>query len=94
MASGVICDSSCDVLDVDSRPIERVVAASDVARWHNPLFGTDIRVEHWDNAITQGRAAGLRLLGRAVTCASSLLLDGKGTTAGCNSWAWRGPAAR
>jgi NADPH-dependent 2,4-dienoyl-CoA reductase/sulfur reductase-like enzyme len=38
------------------------VAAGDVARWHNPLFGEDMRVEHWDNAIGQGRAAARRLL--------------------------------
>ncbi|MGH2685371.1 MAG: oxidoreductase C-terminal domain-containing protein, partial [Actinomycetota bacterium] len=53
---GVVCDATC----ATSRP--NVVAAGDVARWHNPLFGEDMRVEHWDNAIAQGRAAGRRLL--------------------------------
>ena len=66
LASGVICDSSCNVLDVDGQPVDRVVAAGDVARWHNPLFGADMRVEHWDNAIMQGRAAALRLLGNVA----------------------------
>lgn len=63
LAAGVICDSTCAVLDVSGQVIDGVVAAGDVARWFNPLFGADMRVEHWDNAITSGRAAGLRLLG-------------------------------
>jgi len=54
---GVVCDATCASV---SRP--DVVAAGDVARWHNPLFGEDMRVEHWDNAIAQGRAAARRLL--------------------------------
>ncbi|MBH0779753.1 NAD(P)/FAD-dependent oxidoreductase [Nocardia bovistercoris] len=40
----------------------RVVAAGDVARWPNARFGEVRRVEHWDNAIRQGRHAALRLL--------------------------------
>ncbi|WP_216913227.1 NAD(P)/FAD-dependent oxidoreductase [Nocardia noduli] len=40
----------------------RVVAAGDVARWPNHRFGEFRRVEHWDNAIRQGRHAALRLL--------------------------------
>ena len=39
-----------------------VVAAGDVARWPNRLFGESMRVEHWDNAIGQGTAAARRLL--------------------------------
>ena len=64
LAAGVICDSTCAVLDVSGQVIDGVVAAGDVARWFNPLFGADMRVEHWDNAVTQGKAAGLRLLGQ------------------------------
>jgi 3-phenylpropionate/trans-cinnamate dioxygenase ferredoxin reductase component len=65
LADGVVCDASCSVLDVHGHVIERVVAAGDVARWPNPLFGTEMRVEHWDNALAQGRAAALRLLGKS-----------------------------
>ena len=40
----------------------RVVAAGDVARWPNHRLGEFRRVEHWDNAIRQGRHAAQRLL--------------------------------
>jgi len=39
-----------------------VYAAGDVARWHNPLFGTTMRVEHRTNAAEQGMAAARNLL--------------------------------
>lgn len=38
-----------------------IVAAGDVARWDSPRYGP-IRIEHWDNAVDMGRAAGRRLL--------------------------------
>ncbi|MBI2168121.1 MAG: FAD-dependent oxidoreductase [Actinobacteria bacterium] len=47
---GVVCDEACVAAP-------GVVAAGDVARWRNPLFGEVTRVEHWDNAIQQGRHA-------------------------------------
>ena len=53
---GVVCDARCFA----SAP--GVVAAGDVARWHNPLFGVDMRVEHWTNAAEQGMAAARALL--------------------------------
>lgn len=40
-----------------------VYAAGDVARFYNPALGTSIRVEHEDNALTQGRIAGRNLAG-------------------------------
>lgn len=52
---GVVCDEYCFAAD-------RVVAAGDVARWHNPAFDETMRVEHWDNAIQQGRHAAQNLL--------------------------------
>jgi len=60
--SGVVCDDGvvCDETCQTSLP--GVVAAGDVARWHNPLFEETMRVEHWSNAVEMGRAAAERLL--------------------------------
>ena len=55
IANGVVCDETC-------LAAPGVVAAGDVARWPNRLFGESMRVEHWDNAIGQGIAAARRLL--------------------------------
>jgi 3-phenylpropionate/trans-cinnamate dioxygenase ferredoxin reductase component len=54
--NGVVCDETC------ATPAPGVVAAGDIARWHNPLFDEDMRVEHWSNAVEQGAAAARRLL--------------------------------
>jgi len=43
-----------------------VFAAGDVAHAEHPVLGERIRVEHWQNAIGQGRAAAHALLGEAV----------------------------
>jgi NADPH-dependent 2,4-dienoyl-CoA reductase/sulfur reductase-like enzyme len=61
LGDGVLCDRWCRTL-ADGRPVPGVVAAGDVARWDNPLFGEVMRVEHWTNAAEQGRAAALTLL--------------------------------
>jgi NADPH-dependent 2,4-dienoyl-CoA reductase/sulfur reductase-like enzyme len=53
---GVVCDDRCAASAPD------VVAAGDVARWYNPLFEENMRVEHWTNAIDQGRFAARRLV--------------------------------
>jgi NADPH-dependent 2,4-dienoyl-CoA reductase/sulfur reductase-like enzyme len=42
-----------------------VYGAGDVARWHNPLFGTAMRIEHRTNAAEQGMAAARNLLAPA-----------------------------
>ncbi|MCO8129234.1 FAD-dependent oxidoreductase [Acidimicrobiia bacterium EGI L10123] len=38
-----------------------ITAAGDVASWDSPRYGR-LRIEHWDNAVDMGRAAGRRLL--------------------------------
>jgi NADPH-dependent 2,4-dienoyl-CoA reductase/sulfur reductase-like enzyme len=53
--NGVVCDATC-------LAAPGVVAAGDVARWHNPLFGASMRVEHWSNASEQGTHAARTLL--------------------------------
>lgn len=59
--NGVVCDATC------ATNIPGIVAAGDVARWHNPLFGESMRIEHWTNAVEQGMAAGRRLLATDAT---------------------------
>lgn len=55
---GVLCDETCTALG-----FEDVLVAGDIARWIHPLLdGHTTRVEHWDNALAQGRLAGLNAL--------------------------------
>ncbi len=55
LRNGVVCDQTCVAAP-------GVVAAGDIARWPNPLFGEEMRIEHWSNAVEQGAAAAKRLL--------------------------------
>lgn len=59
IANGVVCDSTCTAAP-------GVVAAGDLARWHNPLYGGSMRVEHWTNAGDQAAAAVRSLLAYAA----------------------------
>lgn len=55
-----------DGIVVDERlhaTYDHVFAAGDVARFHNPALRTRMRVEHEDNAVTMGRAAGRSMAG-------------------------------
>jgi NADPH-dependent 2,4-dienoyl-CoA reductase/sulfur reductase-like enzyme len=45
----------------------RVFAAGDVANALHPVYGERVRVEHWQNAISQGRAAARAMLGESVS---------------------------
>lgn len=53
---GVVCDASC------AAGPPGVYAAGDVARWPNPLFGEEMRLEHWTNAVEQGTHVAQSLL--------------------------------
>ena len=55
---GVVCDEHCRAEGGDGA----VVAAGDVARWHNPRYGRLMRVEHWTNAVEQAEYAADTLL--------------------------------
>lgn len=52
---GVVCDSACFAAP-------RVVAAGDVARWHDARSGRLTRHEHWTNATEQASRAAANLL--------------------------------
>ncbi|MFB7760105.1 NAD(P)/FAD-dependent oxidoreductase [Streptomyces xiamenensis] len=52
---GLVCDAYCAAAP-------GVYGAGDVARWHHPLFGTALRVEHRTHAAEQGMAAARNLL--------------------------------
>jgi NADPH-dependent 2,4-dienoyl-CoA reductase/sulfur reductase-like enzyme len=56
LRNGVVCDAALNAGHPD------VFAAGDVARWHNELFGREMRVEHWTNADEQGVHAAENLL--------------------------------
>jgi 3-phenylpropionate/trans-cinnamate dioxygenase ferredoxin reductase component len=43
--------------------VPNIYAAGDVAAAWHPRFGRHIRIEHWDNAIQQGRAAAANIMG-------------------------------
>jgi 3-phenylpropionate/trans-cinnamate dioxygenase ferredoxin reductase component len=43
-----------------------IFAAGDIANAWHPVYGRRVRVEHWDNAKRQGRAAAPNMLGRAT----------------------------
>ena len=53
---GVMCDETC------ATAVRGIVAAGDLARWPNRLFGEVMRVEHWTNAVEQGVHAAETLL--------------------------------
>ena len=58
--NGVVVDEHFVSSDPD------VLAIGDVARARNTAIGEPIRVEHWDNAIRQGKAVARVLLGEEV----------------------------
>ncbi len=59
VGDGIRCDRALRTTVPD------VVAAGDVVRWHNDLFGESMRNEQWLNAVEQGAHAARTLLGSA-----------------------------
>ncbi len=56
--NGIVVDEYCQT------NVEGIYAAGDVARHYHPLIGRHIRVEHYQNAISQGQAAARNMLGQ------------------------------
>jgi 3-phenylpropionate/trans-cinnamate dioxygenase ferredoxin reductase component len=66
-AAGLTVDNGV-VVDAGLRSsAPNVFAAGDVANAYHPFYGRHVRVEHWANALEQGKAAGPALLGRDVS---------------------------
>ena len=59
LRDGIVCDQML-------RAAPGIYAAGDVARWPNPLFDEEMRVEHWTNAAEQGALAAGNLLAVAA----------------------------
>lgn len=57
IGNGIMCEADL------STTVPGVVAAGDVARWYNAIFDEEMRIEHWSNAVDQGRHAAGTLLG-------------------------------
>ncbi|MGW3626704.1 NAD(P)/FAD-dependent oxidoreductase [Streptomyces sp. NPDC000880] len=60
VSNGVLVDEHCRA------SVPGIYAAGDVANHRHPLFGSWIRVEHFDNASKQGVTAAKNILGRAT----------------------------
>ena len=56
--NGIVVDEYCQT------DVEGIFAAGDVANYYSPVLDQRLRVEHWENAQSQGRAAALNMLGR------------------------------
>jgi 3-phenylpropionate/trans-cinnamate dioxygenase ferredoxin reductase component len=55
--NGILVDELCRT------NVDGIYAAGDVANHLHPVFGTRMRVEHWDNALKQGAAAARAMIG-------------------------------
>ena len=65
-AAGLATDNGV-LVDAQLRTSDpHVYAIGDIANHDHPLLGHRVRVEHWDNAIEQGRVAARNLLGEDV----------------------------
>ena len=63
-AAGLEVDNGIVVDQYLATSAAAVYAAGDVAAAWHPIFGRRLRVEHWANALDQGRVAALNMLGR------------------------------
>jgi 3-phenylpropionate/trans-cinnamate dioxygenase ferredoxin reductase subunit len=64
--NGIVTDELCRASVPD------VFAAGDVANWWHPAFQERLRVEHFDNADNQGKAAARSMLGNGTPYAPAL----------------------
>lgn len=62
--AGVEVDNGIVVDELCRTTIPGIFAAGDVTNHYHPLAGRTVRVEHWQNALKQGAAAALSMIGR------------------------------
>jgi NADPH-dependent 2,4-dienoyl-CoA reductase/sulfur reductase-like enzyme/predicted acylesterase/phospholipase RssA len=60
LGDGVVVDE-----DLETN-VAGIFAAGDVASFLDPIFGERRRIEHWDNAVQQGRLAARNMLGQSL----------------------------
>ncbi len=63
-ATGIAVDNGILVDEFCRTSVNGIYAAGDVANHHHPVFGTRVRVEHFDNANRQAAAAAMSIMGR------------------------------
>ncbi|MFC7492228.1 MULTISPECIES: NAD(P)/FAD-dependent oxidoreductase [unclassified Knoellia] len=68
-AAGLEVDDGVLVDELLRTSDERILAIGDIASQQHPVLGRRVRVEHWDNAIGQGKAAAATILGAAESYA-------------------------
>ena len=61
--SGIIIDNGIVVDQYLQSNKAHIFAAGDVANFFDPVFGIHWRLDHWDNAVKQGRLAAKNMLG-------------------------------
>lgn len=65
--SSIALDRGLIVIDDQLRTnVPNVFAAGDVTSFYDPVFGCRRHIEHWDNAIKQGRLAARNMVGRRL----------------------------
>jgi len=64
LRDGVVCDQHCKAVGASD-----VYAVGDVARWYNPLFDEEMRIEHWTNAVEQAMAVAQNIAGERTAYA-------------------------
>jgi NTE family protein len=65
--SGLALDGGLIAVDDQLRTsAPNVFAAGDVTSFYDPVFARRRHIEHWDNAVKQGRLAALNMLGRRM----------------------------
>ena len=59
-AGGVLCSAGLE------SSVPGIFAAGDICEYDSPVHGRRMRIEHWDVAFSQGKTAGLNMLGQGI----------------------------